>query len=165
MRLTDKPTYEDLLAVRKAATFNRISIGLLILMGVVTVVTLLSLALGWINVPNNQLLLYLFPPAMYVFFLIYTPYNLRKAAREDAEKLVERSWRITAKGITVHHGDQTTSHTWEDFAFYQELDGQFLLFFKENRSKYIFLSKAAFSNQEQMADFQALLNTHLKKIK
>ncbi|MBG0788209.1 MAG: hypothetical protein H0S79_24235, partial [Anaerolineaceae bacterium] len=73
MTLKFKPDYDDYLNVSQAATFNRPTIVLVVVMGIVSIATILALGLGWLSVENERLLLYLLPPLMFIFFLLYTP--------------------------------------------------------------------------------------------
>ena len=50
LSLTFKPDYDDYRTVNQAATFNKPTIILMILMGILSIATILALGLGWINV-------------------------------------------------------------------------------------------------------------------
>lgn len=67
---------------------------------------LLGLALGWLNPDSNSLLLYLLPPGMFIYFLIYTPIDLRQRFNQIADQNIVIIWRLTSAGITVDKDDQ-----------------------------------------------------------
>ena len=165
LKLKFHPTYEDYLSVNKATTFNKPSLILLGLMGIMTVYTLTGLAVGWINVDPSLLVLYLLPPGMFIVFLIYTPFNLRKKAREMADQNLTVHWDIDADGIRVEQDGEQNFHQWETLAVTQELDDHYIIFFKANRSKYIFLPKKAFSDPENEKHFREWLTEKIGQIK
>lgn len=165
LKLKFDPTYEDYLSINKATTFNKPSLVLMALMGIMTVYTLIGLAVGWIDVDSSLLILYLLPPGMFIVFLIYTPFNLRKKAQEMAEKDRTIEWHIHAKGITIDMDGEQETHQWKKLGSTQELDGHYIIFFKANRSKYIFLSKQAFSDQVNENQFREWITKKIGQIK
>jgi hypothetical protein len=110
IQLKCQPDYENYLAVNHAATFNAPTIVLIVLMGIVTLVTILGLALGWLNADTNQLLLYLLPPGTFILFLIYTPINLRRRVKQAAEQAKELSWHLSNSGITINEESESYKH-------------------------------------------------------
>jgi len=165
LKLKFDPTYEDYLAINKATTFNKPSLVLLVLMGIMTVYTLTGLAVGWIDVDPSLLILYLLPPGMFIVFLIYTPFNLRKKAQEMADKELSPEWEIHDKGITIDRNGDEEEFQWEMLGVTQELDDHYILFFKANRSKYIFLPKKAFDDQADEKRFRAWVMEKIGQIK
>lgn len=165
LKLKFHPTYEDYLSVNKATTFNKPSLILLGLMGIMTVYTLTGLAVGWINVDPALLVLYLLPPMMFVVFLIYTPFNLRKKAQELADQNLTIQWHINDKGISVEKNGKQNTYQWETLGVTQELDDHYIIFLKANRSKYIFLPKRAFSDPEDEKHFREWLTKKIGQIK
>jgi hypothetical protein len=164
-KLTFKPTYEDYLAVSRAAMFNTATIVLLVLMGIMSALTILALAVGWLSFQSNQLLLYLLPPGTFIFFLIYNPIDIRRKARQSAEGDAKTSWQVTKNGITVTQGEETTKYPWESLAYAQELPEQYIIIIKANRSTYIFITKTAFNNSEEENEFRETVEGHLGTIK
>ena len=165
MTLKFKPEYEDYLSVNQAATFNRPTIVLVILMGILSIATVLALGLGWLSVDNERLLLYLLPPMMFVFFLLYTPINLRRTAKKSAKESVEIEWRVNNAGISVIKGEDTTKYPWESFSYTEEANGYYLLFSRTNRADYIFIPKAAFTDPTEETAFRELAIEHLGTFK
>lgn len=165
LNLKFHPTYEDYLSINKATTFNKPSLVLLVLMGIMTVYTLTGLAVGWIEVDSSLLILYLLPPGMFIVFLIYTPFNLRKKAREMADQELTIQWHIHAEGITIEMNGEQETHQWKTLAVTQELDDHYIIFFKANRSKYIFLPKKAFSDQGNEKQFREWITKKIGQIK
>ncbi|MBG0770104.1 MAG: YcxB family protein [Anaerolineaceae bacterium] len=165
MTLKFKPDYEDYLNVSQAATFNRPTLVLVILMGVVSIATILALGLGWLSVDNERLLLYLLPPMMFIFFLLYTPVNLRRTAKKSAKESVETEWRVNNAGIAVSKGEETTKYSWESFGYVEESEGHYLFFSRTNRANYIFIPKAAFTDPAEETAFRELVTEHLGAFK
>lgn len=165
LKLKFHPTYLDYLNVNKATTFNKPSLILLGLMGIMTVYTLTGLTVGWINVDPSLLILYLLPPGMFIVFLIYTPFNLRKKAQEMADQDLTIEWHINEKGISVKKNGIQNAYQWEDFGLTQELDDHYIIFFKANRSKYIFLPKKAFSDPDYEQQFREWLTKKIGQIR
>ena len=165
MTLKFKPEYEDYLAVTQAATFNRPTIILVILMGVVSIATILALGLGWLSVDNERLLLYLLPPMMFVFFLLYTPINLRRTAKKSAKESQEIEWRVNNGGIAVAKGEETTKYAWESFSLAEENDDYYLIFSRTNRADFIFLPKASFADPAEETAFREILIEHLGSLR
>jgi hypothetical protein len=130
---------------------------LVILMGLVSIGTLLTLGLGWLSVGNERLLLYLLPPMMFVFFLIYTPINLRRNARKSAKEALEIEWKINNAGISESKGEETTKYPWEMLSHAEETAGYYLLFSRTNRAEYIFIPKAAFAASVDEESFRELV--------
>lgn len=160
-----RPAYEDYLAVTKAATFNKATLVLIALMAVVSIATVIALITGWVSIESDRLMLYLLPPGAFVLFLLYTPIHLQRSARQSAEEAQEITWRAGSRGITIGEGEKTARHTWDAFGFMQELPEHFILFFKANRSTYIFIPKRAFESAEQEAEFRALVSAQMGAIK
>ncbi len=165
LTLKFKPDYDDYLNASQAATFNRPTIVLVVLMGIVSIATILALGLGWLSVENERLLLYLLPPMMFIFFLLYTPINLRRAAKKVAKEGLEFEWRVNNAGISVVKGEKTTKYNWESFSLAEESDGYYLLFSRANRSEYIFIPKAAFTEPDEEKAFRELVTEHLGTFK
>jgi hypothetical protein len=165
LNLTFKATEEDDLAVSRAATFNKPTIVLVIIMAVISLGTLVALAVGWMNPAGDLLLFYLLPPLTFIFFIVYTPIRLRRQAREVAEKDQEAHWQVTAKGVAIEKETGDDEHPWKSFSHAQELPGQFIFFFAANRSEYIYLPKSAFVSPEQEESFRALVEEHLGSIR
>ena len=165
LKLKFHPIYEDYLTVNKATTFNKPSLILLGLMGIMTVYTITGLAVGWINVDPSLIILYLLPPGMFIVFLIYTPFNLRKKAQEMADQDLTIQWQINAEGIRVEKNGEQKIHKWESLGVTQELDEHFIIFFKANRSKYIFLPKKALSDPDDEKHFRKWLTKKIGQIK
>ncbi len=65
---------------------------------------------------------------MFIFFLLYTPINLRRAAKKVAKEGLEFEWRVNNAGISVVKGEKTTKYNWESFSLAEESDGYYLLF-------------------------------------
>ena len=65
---------------------------------------------------------------MFVFFLLYTPINLRRTAKKSAKESVEIEWRVNNAGISVIKGEDTTKYPWESFSYTEEANGYYLLF-------------------------------------
>ena len=151
-----KPDYDDYLNVSQAATFNRPTVVLVILMGLVSAGTLLALGLGWLAVENERLMLYLLPPMMFVFFLIYTPINLRRNAKKSAKESLEIEWKINNAGISQIKDEETTKYPWEMLSHAEETAGYYLLFSRTNRAEYIFIPKAAFAAPAEEETFREL---------
>jgi hypothetical protein len=164
-KLTFKPEYEDYLTVSRAAMFNTATIVLLILMGIMSAATILALALGWLSLESNRILLYLLPPGTFIFFLIYNPIDLRRKAKQAASDDDDTTWQVTKNGITVTHGEDTTKYPWKSLAQIQELPGHYIFFIKANRSTYIFINKSAFDNSEEENEFRETVESHLGAIK
>ncbi len=160
-----KPKYKDYLAVSRAAMFNTATVVLLILMGIMSAATILALAVGWLSLESNRLLLYLIPPGTFIFFLIYNPIDIRRKARQSAEGDENTSWQVTKNGITVTKGDETTKYPWNALVQVQELPDQYIIFIKANRSTYIFITKNAFSDSEEEKEFRETVENHLGAIK
>ncbi len=165
MTFVFKPDYQDYLAVNQAATFNRPTMILVILMGIGSVATIVSLGLGWLSVDNERLLLYLLPPMMFIFFLLYTPINLRRTAKKSAQESVEFEWRVNNAGIAVTKGEETTKYTWESFGYVEESGGYYLFFALTNRTEYIFIPKAAFPDPAEETAFREIVTEHLGAFK
>lgn len=165
LSLTFKPDYDDYRTVSQAATFNKPTVILIILMGLVSMGTLLALGLGWVTVSSERLLLYLLPPAMFVFFLIYTPINLKRTAQKAAKDPEEIHWRVGKAGISVSKGETTTKYTWEGLGYIEELEGHFMFFSRTNRAEYIFIPKTAFTDPAEEDAFRELAVEHLGPIK
>lgn len=165
LKIKFHPTYEDYLSVNKATTFNKPSLILLGLMGIMTIYTLTGLAVGWINVDPSLIVLYLLPPGMFIVFLIYTPFNLRKKAREMADRDLTVHWDINVDGIKVEQDGEQNTYQWDTMGVTQELDDHYIIFFKANRSKYIFLPKKAFSEPEDEKHFREWLTKKIGQIK
>ncbi len=164
-KLTFKPEYGDYLAVSRAAMFNTATIVLLILMGIMSAATILALALGWLSLESNRLLLYLLPPGTFIFFLIYNPIDIRRKAKQAASTEDETSWQVTKNGITVTQGDETNKHPWKSLSHIQELPGQYIFFIKANRSTYIFITKNAFNKSEEEDEFRETVESYLGAIR
>ena len=165
LSLTFKPDYDDYHTVNQAATFNKPTVILIILMGVVSVGTVLALGLGWVKVASERLLLYLLPPAMFVFFLIYTPINLKRTAQKAAKDPEEIHWRVSKAGISVSKGEETTKYTWEGMGYIEELEGYFIIFSRTNRSEFIFIPKTAFADPAEEDAFRELAEENLESVK
>ena len=165
LTLKFKPDYDDYLNASQAATFNRPTIVLVVLMGIVSIATILALGLGWLSVENERLLLYLLPPLMFIFFLLYTPINLRRAAKKVAKEGLEFEWRVNNAGISEVKGEKTIKYNWESFSLAEESDGYYLLFSRTNRSEYIFIPKAAFTEPDEEKAFRELVTEHLGAFK
>jgi len=160
-----KPDYDDYLNVTQAATFNRPTVVLVILMGIVSAGTILALGLGWLSVDNERLLLYLFPPMMFIFFLIYTPINLRRTAKKSAKESVEMEWKVNNTGISQSKGEETAKYPWEMLNHAEETDGYYLLFSRTNRAEYIFIPKAAFADPADEKAFREMVIENLGPFK
>ncbi|MCB2214399.1 YcxB family protein [bacterium] len=165
LNLRFKPTAEDDLAVSRAATFNKATIVLLIIMALVSLGTLLAIAVGWLNPAGDLLFFYLLPPITFIIFIVYTPIRLRQQAKEVAARNQESRWKITSEGITLEGVDQAEERSWKSFAHVQELPDQFILFYAANRSEYIYLPKSAFKTPEQEETFRSLVEAHLGAIR
>ena len=160
-----KPDYDDYLNVTQAATFNRPTVVLVILMGIVSAGTIIALGVGWLSVDNEQLLLYLLPPMMYIFFLIYTPINLRRSAKKSAKESVEMVWKVNNAGISVSKGEETVKYPWEMLSHAEETEGHYLLFSRTNRAEYIFVPKAAFTEPVDETTFRETVIENLGPFK
>lgn len=158
-----QPTYEDFLRIKRTTTFNKPTLLLTILMGLVTIGTLLGLALGWIQTESNRLLLYLLPPGMFVFYLIYTPFDLRRQSSKLAEQNQTIKWRVSEEGITVDTDGESKKHFWEMLGTAQETDLDYILFFRANRSNYIFIPKRAFKTPALEQQFREMTTAKLGK--
>jgi hypothetical protein len=156
-----QPTYEDYLRINRTTTYNKPTLILTILMGLVTIGTLLGLVLGWIQTDRNRLMLYLLPPAMFVFYLFYTPFDMRRQSRKLAEKVQTIKWRVAEDGITVDKDSESKKYLWEMLGTAQETDLDYILFLKANRSDYIFIPKRAFKNPALEQQFQATITANL----
>jgi hypothetical protein len=165
LSLTFKPDYDDYRTVNQAATFNKPTIILMILMGILSVATVLAIGLGWIKVGSERLLLYLLPPMMFVFFLIYTPINLKRTARKAADEPDETHWQVGRSGISVSKGESTTKYPWEALGYIEEIEGYFMLFSRTNRAEYIFIPKTAFADPAEEEAFRSLAVENLGPIK
>lgn len=165
LSLTFKPDYDDYRTVNQAATFNKPTIVLVVLMGIVSLATVLALGLGWVTVSSERLLLYLLPPMMFVFFLIYTPINLNRTAKKAAKDPDETHWQVGKSGISVSKGESTTKYPWESLGYIEELEGYFMLFSRTNRAEYIFIPKTAFADQAEQDAFRELAVEKLGPIK
>lgn len=160
-----QPTYEDYLRINRTTTFNKPTLILMIMMGLVTIGTLLGLVLGWIQTDRNRLLLYLLPPAMFVFYLFYTPFEMRRQSRKLAEQVHTIKWRVGEDGITVDKDNESKKYLWEMLGTAQETDLDYILFFKANRSDYIFIPKRAFKTSALKQQFQEMTTANLGKFK
>lgn len=159
------PSYEDYLKTSMATTFNKPTLIILVLMVVMTIFTIFEIIFGWTNMDTTRLIFYAAPPMMFIIFLIYTPIKLRRQARQMADKRSQYQWRITNRGITVDENGAKNKHGWDTLSLAQEMDQYFIIFMKENRSKYIFMPKSALANTEQDAYFRELLAQNLGKLK
>jgi len=159
------PSYEDYLKTSMATTFNKPTLVILLLMGLMTIFTLFEIIFGWTNMDTTRLIFYVAPPMMFIIFLIYTPIKLRRQARQMADKRSQYQWRITSRGITVDENGARNKYSWETLSLAQEMDQYFIIFMKENRSKYIFMPKSALVNAEQDAQLRELLALNLGKLK
>lgn len=160
-----KPNYDDYLNVTQAATFNRPTIVLVILMGIVSAGTILALGVGWLSVDNERLLLYLLPPMMFIFFLIYTPLNLRRTAKKSARESLEMEWKINNSGVSQRKGEEIHKYPWEMLNHAEETEGYYLLFSRTNRAEYIFIPKAALAGPGEEEAFREIVMDHLGPFK
>ena len=80
LQMTFTPTEEDFRTVNTAATFNTATIVLIAVMAVVSLGTVLALALGWLPPDPARLPFYILPSGLFVFFLVFTPIDLRHKA-------------------------------------------------------------------------------------
>lgn len=160
IKLTYQPDYENYLRINRATTYNKPTIVLAVVMGFMSIATVLGLAFGWIDA-GSRILLYLLPPLMFIYFLIYTPIKLRRQAKELAEKNLTIEWRLSRAGITVDSNGEKQKYSWETFGATQELDQDYILFFKTNRSDYIFFPKDAFDNKDQEQQFREMVKTNI----
>ena len=165
LQIKFKPDYEDYLAIGKATTYNKNTIILLALMGVFAIGSLLSILMGWVAYEPDNLGLYLVPHGVYVFFLLYTPFHLRRTARQSASDAHEIAWQVTQRGISVNTGTDSDRHAWRSFHFAQELPEHYILYFKTNRVKTIFIPKRAFTSSVQESNFRELINKYLGRIR
>jgi hypothetical protein len=162
IQFQSKPQYEDYLTVNKAVTFNPPTVVLIIVMGIISAATFLGLILGWLSVESSRLLLYILPPAMFIFFMLYTPVNLRRRARQMANQADEIFWRLSNRGVTIDEGEESLKYKWETFSHVQELPNQYIFFFKANRAAFVFVPKTAFESQDKEEAFRDLLLTQLE---
>lgn len=160
-----KPGYDDFLAAGKATTYNKPTIVLLVIMGLFAIGSLASILLGWVNYQPDNMVLYLVPHGIYVLFLLYTPFQLRRTARQSAADSPEVAWQVTQRAISVKAGQDADRYLWHAFTFAQELPEHYILYFKTNRVKYIFIPKRAFTSKAQEDNFRELVQSNLGKIK
>lgn len=160
-----QPTYEEYLRVKTITTYNKPTIVLLILIGILTIATLLGFIFGWLEAEMPLLIWYLLPPGMFIFYLIHTPLDLRGQAQSMAAKKSTIEWRISEAQISVHTDGSVNEHTWEMLGTAQETDDLFILYLKSNRSEYIFIPKRAFRNPTQQAEFREAVSAHLGEFK
>ncbi len=159
------PEYEDYLAVSRAATYNRPTIILIAIMGLISLITLLAIALRWLSPNNERLMFYLLPPGMFIFFLIFTPINLHRRAKKSARKAGPVSWTLSEKGLTIIEAEEKTRLSWDLFVEVKAIPEDYLFFYKANRSAYIFLPRRAFETPAQEIQFRLLVENCLGEIR
>ncbi len=164
IKLSFKPDYEDYLAVSKAATFNKPTLILMGIMVLSTIITVVGILIGRLTLDPNRLLLTIIPPGMFIIFLIAAPINLRRKAKKLAAEKHIITWRVTNLGISIDDNGDNQKYTWEAFGLVQELSKHFILFFKSNRSKYIFIPKRNFVNAVEEKEFRDLLGVNQIKL-
>ncbi len=164
IKLNFKPDYEDYLAVSKAATFNKPTLILMGIMVLSTIITVAGILVGRLSLDPNRLLLTIIPPGMFTIFLIAAPINLRRKAKKLAAENHMITWRVTNPGISVDENSDNQKYTWEAFGLAQELSEHFILFFKTNRSKYVFMPKRVFANAVEEKEFRELLGVNKIKL-
>jgi hypothetical protein len=164
IKLSLEPDYEDYLAVSKAATFNKPTLILMGIMVLSTIITGIGILVGRLNLDSNRLLLTIIPPGMFIIFLIAAPINLRRKAKKLAAEKHIITWRVTNPGISVDEKGENQKYIWEAFGLAQELSEHFILFFKANRSKYIFMPKRIFANAAEEKEFRDLLEINQIKL-
>jgi hypothetical protein len=165
IHLTFTPEYEDYLASSKAATYNRPTRILITAMGVISLATVLALMLGWLSPDNERLMFYVLPPGMFIFFLVFTPLNLRRRAVKAAKQAGPVTWCASKKALTFTEEDETTRLSWDLFIEARDIPGYYLIIYKANRADYLFLPKRAFETPAQERQFRALMESQLGEIR
>ncbi len=164
-QLTFNPTYQDYLTVNRATTFNKPTLVLIGLMTLTTIITLVGWLIGWLTVDPNQLLFFVLPPALFVFFMVYTTINLHQHARQKANQTLAITWHLDCSGISIIEDGHSQNYSWDQFSIAQELDAYYLLFLKSSPSDHFFLPKSAFADMSQEQHFCKLVGLNLGMIK
>lgn len=164
IQVTFSPTYEDYLKVNRATTFNKPTLVLIGLMIITTLITLVGWYLGWLTVDSNRLLFFVLPPALFVFFMVYTMINLHRHAHQMAEQSPIITWYLDHAGIRVNESGQSQEFTWDHFSTAQDFGSYYILFFKSNPTQHLFILKSALTASGQEVLFRQLIAANLGKV-